>query len=97
MTSRIPDIITGHVVPGVINPNIRRKWVTDTPYGPPIKEQPVVQAAPQQPQQPGVAPHQIGDETHSHPDLMSALSKMAVKQTTVQKITDAQPGYRDWR
>ena len=97
MTSRIPDIITGHVVPGVINPNIRRKWVADTPYGPPIKEQPIIQAAPKQGPAGQGAPHQIGDETHTHPDLTSALTKMAVKQTSVQKITDAQPGYRDWR
>ena len=37
MTSILPPIITGEVVPGVIDPSITRSHFTNLPYGPPIQ------------------------------------------------------------
>ena len=101
MTSRTPDISAweGHVVPGVINPNIRRKWFTNIPYGGPIKEQPVSQppvtpdqgGAGTQPQS-GGAPHPVGDEAHA--GALAKIKQMMVSQTAQQKTI---PAFRDWR
>ena len=96
----MPKAIPGHVVPGPSDPFIKvrkpgRGWVTyrlqfnhltDTPYGPPIKPEPVFQPAP-------VKPKAIGDE--SHHAVMHALSALVAQHTT--QITDALPGDRLWR
>ena len=87
MTSLLPQVIEGHVVPGVINPAITRKWITSEPYGPPIKQTPVVQPATK-------PPLKLGDEQHQ--DVMGALQKIMVQQKSTQ-MTEAIPGFRDWR
>ena len=74
MTSQRPTIVTGEVVPGVINPNIRRSFVTNTPYGPPIKE-PVVKSTPMAPQ--GTQPRPTGDDRGG---MASILQKVMQQQ-----------------
>ena len=103
MTSLMPTPVAGHVVPGTKTPQIQvlKPWgwqtytlrpgvITDTPYGPQIKKEPVVQPAPTETGKPKA----IGDETHH--GIMSALSSM-VQQHTTQKMTDAMPSQRPWR
>ena len=84
MTSRIPQVITGHIVPGDPTPLIR-KWITNEPYGPPIKEQVV----PQPTQGP---PKKLGDEQHH--EVMGQLQKILVQQKSTQ-MQEALPGFRD--
>ena len=86
MTSLVPIPVTGHVVPGDPTP-LRRKWITNEPYGPPIKEQPVVEPSTGQPKK-------HGDEQHN--EVMGQLQKIIVKQQATQ-MQDALPGFRDWR
>ena len=100
MTSQRPDISAweGHVVPGVVDPNIRRKWVTNQPYGPPIKEEKVFQQ--QGPSNPAGTPHPLGDDAHpGHGGAMGLLQKMLKKAPTQPgyQITGKMPAYRDWR
>ena len=98
MTSLMPKPVAGHIVPGTSTPIIKvlKPWgwqtytlrageITDTPYGPPIKPEPVVQ--------PTVRPKQIGDEQHH--GIMGALSALVAQHTT--QMTDAMPSNRMWR
>ena len=105
MTTQRPDISAweGHVWPGVIDPSIRRKWVTNIPYGPPIKERSFVQPQQTPGLPPGLQhgkpplgksggkPHPIGDETHV--DLLKKMQGLMVGQKAQQTV----PSYRDWR
>ena len=86
MTSYLPQVITGHVVPGDPTP-LRRKWITNEPYGPPIKQEPV-------PEPTSGPPKKLGDEQHH--EVMGQLSKILVEQKATQ-IQEAIPGFRDWR
>ena len=86
MTSLIPQVITGHVVPGDPTP-LPRKWITSEPYGPPIKQEPV----PQPTQGP---PKKLGDEQHH--EVMGQLQQIVAQQKASQ-IQEALPGTRDWR
>ena len=97
MTSQIPQVITGSVVPGILNPNIRRSYFTNVPFGNPIKTQDfkVEQTNVPAPNAKGGVPHPIGDEA-SHHDVLSKLKDVLVNQQATQ-ITKALPGWRDWR
>ena len=92
MTSYMSRPLTGSVFPGTIDPRIKRKWVTDYPYGPAIEpekiSQPDVQPAGMN------APKHIGDEHHF--DMEKILQKLKITQKSDQ-ITKALPRYRDWR
>ena len=102
MTTHRPDISAweGHVWPGRVDPRIRRKWVTNIPYGPPIKDRVITNPSKQQPLQHGKPPqgtsagqpHPIGDETHVNM-MQKMQSMMKVGQNVKQKV----PSYRDWR
>ena len=98
MTSLMPQPVPGHIVPGTSEPFIKvlKPWgwetqrlrpgiISETPYGPPIKPEPV-HAAPQ-------APKPIGDEAHH--GIMNALSALVAQHST--QITDAMPTQRPWR
>ena len=99
MSSLMPLPIPGHVVPGAKTQSIQvlKPWgwqtvllrpgiISDTPWGPPIKPEPVQQPAP-------TKPKAIGDEAHH--GIMNALYAMVAQHTT--QITDALPGNRMWR
>ena len=99
MSSLIPQPVPGHVVPGPSNNLIQmlKPWgwqtlqlrpgiISDTPWGPPIKPEPVSTPAP-------VKPKQIGDEQHH--GIMNALS--AIVAQSASQITDALPSNRQWR
>ena len=100
MTTHRPDISAweGHVWPGTVDPRIQRKWITNIPYGPPIKER-VISQPTTQPLQHGKPPlgqssgkpHPIGDETNVN--MMKKLQSLMVGQKVKQKV----PSYRDWR
>ena len=102
MSAYLGKPIEGHVVPGALvmpqvryivgmPERVRRSFVTNVPYGPPIKEAPT-QAKPQQ-------PLATGDDRN--PDIMKALQKMMGGQQGAQEqqkpIAESLPGYRDWR
>ena len=100
MTSILPPIITGEVVPGVIDPSITRSHFTNLPYGPPI--QPArVESVPMP--LPGTKPRPTGDERHSGGDMMQILQKVLQQQQQGQgggqqaPIAKSLPGFRDWR
>jgi hypothetical protein len=85
--------LMGDVYPGTIDPRIKRKWITDYPYGPPIQPEKTSQPDVQPPGM-NMKPKHIGDETHF--DMAQLLKKLQVTQKTDQ-ITKALPQYRDWR
>ena len=82
----MPQVITGHVVPGDPTP-LPRKWITNEPYGPPIKQEPT-------PLPTEGPPKKLGDEQHH--EVMGQLQKILVSQKATQ-MQDAIPGFRDWR
>ena len=86
MTSLLSSVVTGHVVPGDPTP-LQRKWITSTPYGPPII--PEAKATPT-----AGAPKKLGDEQHHA--VMGELQKILVAQKSEQ-IQEALPRRRDWR
>ena len=95
MSSYMSTVITGDVYPGVIDPRIRRKWVTDYPYGPPIEPEKTSEPAIKPPGVQGsMQPKRLGDETHF--DMANLLKKLMVTQK-VDQITKALPQHRDWR
>ena len=65
MTSLVSIPVEGHVVPGDPTP-LRRKWITNEPYGPPIKELPVVEPS-------TGPPKKLGDEQHG--EVLGQLKK----------------------
>lgn len=83
----MPKIITGHVVPGDPRP-LPRKWITNEPYGPPIKQTPTPQ--------PTQGPPKKGLGEEQHHEVMGQLQKILVAQKSTQ-IQEALPGFRDWR
>ena len=105
MTAVLPKILTGDVSPrtGVreapfpryiaIPERVVRSYVTDRPFGKPIKHE-VIQAKP-------VVPKQTGDERHGTNPLMQVLQKALQKQggggAQADPIAKSQEQYRDWR
>jgi len=95
MTSLMPQVITGSIYPGKIDPRIKRKWITDYPYGPPIKAERITQPQAVKPGEKAVGQlKHIGDEHHM--DISNLLKKLVISQKTEQ-ITKALPRHRDWR
>ena len=106
MTSIQPPIITGEVVPGVIDPNIHRSFFTNKIMGLPIKE-PTVESTPMPAS--GTKPRPTGDER----DMVSVLQKVMQQQQQggggapggppqqqqqqQAPIAQSLPGFRDWR
>ena len=99
MTSLMPHPVPGHIVPGTSEPFIKvlKPWgwetqrirpgiISETPYGPPIKPEPVAQPTPQ-------PPKPIGEEAHH--GIMQKLSAMVAQHST--QIVDAMPSQRPWR
>ena len=86
MSSYLGVPVAGHVVPGVINPNIRRSYITNTPYGPPAK----VQGIKDLPK----VPQPLGDDRNK--DILHHLTKMLSKEIS-KPISEAMPSMRDWR
>lgn len=78
--------VAGHVVPGIINPNIRRSFVTNTPLGPPAK----IQGTRDLPK----VPQPIGDD--KNPAILEHITKMLAKEIS-KPISEAMPSMRDWR
>ena len=102
MSAILGKPIVGHVVPGALfmpqtrvivgmPERVQRSYVTNTPYGPPIKET-QTQAKPQQ-------PLPTGDDRN--PDIMKALQKLMGKEggggEQQKPIAQSLPGFRDWR
>ena len=108
MTSILPPILTGEVVPGVIDPNISRSHFTNIPYGPPIAP-PTVASVPMAPA--STKPRPTGDERHGAGGLAEILQKVMQKQgqgagpgagqgaggAEQAPVAQSLPGYRDWR
>ena len=93
MSSYMSVSLPGSVYPGTIDPRIRRSWITDIPYGPPIRPDKVSKPDIQPPGM-NMQPKHLGDEAHF--DMATLLKKLQVTQKTEQ-ITKALPAYRDWR
>ena len=104
MTSLMPTIITGDVVPGsLVQPvlgfpftlsmpsRVQRTYVTNTPYGEPIKEE-EVKSVP-------IPPRPTGDDRGS--GIMKVLQSVMQKQGGAEQkgepIATAHPGDRTWR
>ena len=86
MSRLMPSPITGHIVPGVINPNLQYDFTTSNHHAPIKKE---IHA------QPPPAPiKNLGDERHH--ELISAIKGLKVDQNVTQ-IQQALPQHRDWR
>ncbi len=91
MTTLTSHIVTGSIVPGEIDPRLRRSYFTDSPYGDPIKEEkavmPSVAAA-------ALKPKPLGDEGH----MMKILQNVLQKQGTVEApLKESIPANRTWR
>ena len=85
--------LLGHVVPHSTSiPNVRRSFVTNVPYGPPIEEAPIT-AKP-------MAPRPTGDERS--PQILQQLQKLlgtagSAPEGVQKPITETLPANRDWR
>ena len=86
MSSYLGVVMAGSVVPGVIDPRIRKSFVTNTPRGPPAKVQ-KVQDLPKVPQP-------LGDD--KNPEIMEHIKKMVMSEIS-KPIAEAMPSNRDWR
>ena len=105
MTSLMPTLVTGEVVPGsVVQPQfgfpfnqsmparVQRSYVTNIPHGPPIKEEPVKSVP--------IAPRPTGDErgnAQMMKILQNVLQKQGGGQASSAPIAKALPGDRSWR
>ena len=94
MSSYMSSVITGSVYPGVIDPRIRRKWITDYPYGAPIKAEKLSNPIKPEGERSLGQIKKMGDEHHF--DVADLLKKLVISQKTEQ-ITKALPRHRDWR
>ena len=108
MTTLLGYAVPGHIVPGPKQPiiqvytelgwetrRIQRGVISASPYGPQIKPEPRVQPVPKGPtpqSAPGVPPKPLGDDLHL--GVLEALHSLT-KETS--KMTEALPGYRQWR
>jgi hypothetical protein len=90
MTTLTSHIVTGSIVPGEIDPRLRRSYFTSTPYGDPIREEKAIM--------PSVAvaalkPKPLGDE-----HMMKVLQNVLQKQgTTEASLKESIPANRTWR
>ena len=106
MTSLMPSIITGDVVPGsIVQPTlgfpftlsmpsrVQRTYVTNTPYGEPIKQE-EIQSVP-------IPPRPTGDDRGGQAGIMKVLQSVLQKQGGSEQkgepTTKAHPGDRSWR
>ena len=78
--------MTGSVVPGVVDPNLRKSFVTHSFRGPPARVQRVTDQK--------LPPLQLGDD--KQPDFMSHIKKMVMSELA-KPVAEAVPAMRDWR
>ena len=87
MSSYLGVVMAGHVVPGKIDPRIRKSFITNTPLGPPAKVQ-RIEDLPK-------APQPLGDD--KNPDFHKMIKKMVQGEMT-KPIQEVVPAMRDlWR
>ena len=91
MTTLTSRIVTGSIVPGQIDPRLRRSYFTNKPYGEPIREEQGVM--------PSIAaqalkPKALGDEGN----MLNILQKVLQKQDSVEApLKESIPANRTWR
>ena len=88
MSNLRPTVITGSIIDLPIDPHIALIWVTRTPHGPPIKQQPKARPVDE-------TPKDLGEERHLQ--MLSAIKGLKVDQNVSQKVEDALVQNRDWR
>ena len=86
MSSYLGVVMAGHVVPGVVDPNVRKSFITNSWHGPPAKVQ-SVQDLPK-------VPAPLGDD--KNPQIMEHIKKMVMSEIA-KPIAEAMPGYRAGR
>ena len=104
MTSQLPRVLTGDVVPGsIIGPKVeypflqslpsrvQRSFVTSTPFGPPIKK-PEVKSVP-------IPPRPTGDDKNQQmlKILQSVMQKQGGDKKVSEPIAQSLPGNRSWQ
>jgi hypothetical protein len=91
MTTLTSHIVTGSIVPGEIDPRLRRSYFTATPWGPPLREEtatvPSVAAQ--------LKPRPLGEEGN----MMNILQKVMQKQEggVQAPLKESVPANRTWR
>ena len=89
MTSFLGRPVTGTILDLPVDPRLVFDYVTQVPYGPPIK--PTEKKAKE-----SAKPLTLGDERHS--ELISAIQNISVSQKVKQDvIQEGLPRNRDWR
>ena len=86
MSNYLGVVVTGSVVPGVVDPNLRKSFVTNSFRGPPSKIQRVTDKK--------LPPLQMGDD--KQPDFLHHIKKMLMSELA-KPVTEAVPAMRDWR
>ena len=86
MSSYLGVVMAGHVVPGVVDPRVRKLFITNSWHGPPAKVQ-SVQDMPK-------VPAPLGDD--KNPQIMEHIKKMVMSEIA-KPIAEAVPAMRDWR
>ena len=91
MTTLTSRIVTGSIVPGEIDPNLRRSYFTNKPYGEPIREEhAVIPSVAAQ----ALKPKALGDEGN----MLNILQKVLQKQDSVEApLKESIPAIRTWR
>ena len=91
MTTLTSHIVTGSIVPGEIDPRLRRSYFTSTPNGDPIREE---QAVIPSGAAAALKPKPLGDEGH----MMKILQNVLQKQGTAEApLKESVPANRTWR
>ena len=86
MSSFLGVLNTGHVVPGVVDPTVRKLFITNSWHGPPAKVQ-TVRDIPH-------VPAPLGDDRN--PQILEHIKKMVMSEIA-KPIAETVPAMRDWR
>ena len=78
--------MAGHVVPGVVDPRVRKLFITNSWHGPPAD----VQSVKDLPK----VPAPLGDD--KNPQILEHIKKMVMSEIA-KPIAEAMPAMRDWR
>ena len=89
----LSPLMTGSIVPGMLDPYYRPGWVTDTRGGGPQKaerKQRILEPAAQHPL--------AGNGDQKHKEMLGAIKQLAsVVQNVTQNTTEALKENREWR
>ena len=96
MTTLRSHIVTGEIVPGKLDPRLRRSYFTNRPWGEPIKQEHAAVMPTVAAQQ--LKPKPLGDEGNMMNILQKVMQQQGGDAQSMQAPTkQSMPGDRTWR